>query len=268
MDQDDGAIVWSESDTTAAFCCFLFEPSWYPFQAISKLVSGSLAASFDPSLDSEPVVYPAQQHWTPAEKYGTTCRCHERWTKADRISSLFTWTVSAKRNSCASRTESASAAEVPEATAAVPAAWANWEIPRQLIKQDEIDVLVARVSGTLGRISLPRRVVGQLIGLSSWCCQDEPRTIVQGQIAGGRWVRAFQFRRELTSFFTSFGDWIRPEGLRAHRRLLPESMIDDVLLAILSVPVCVSPICAPRSARLWWRQMPLSADWEFHVHLR
>ena len=51
--------------------------------------------------------------------------------------------------------------------AAVHAAWANWGIPRQLgktvIKQDDIDVLGARVSGTLDRISLPRTVVSQLI---------------------------------------------------------------------------------------------------------
>ena len=44
---------------TAAFCCFLVEPSWCPFQAIYKLVPGSLAAAFDHSLANEPVVYPA-----------------------------------------------------------------------------------------------------------------------------------------------------------------------------------------------------------------
>ena len=122
VDQEDRAIVWSESDMTAAFHCFLLEPSWYPFQAINKLVSGSLAAVFDSSLANELVVFPAlrvmplgwrsacgllhrpwEQDWTPPERFGATCRYHERWTKADRISSLFTWTVSAKQNSCTSR---------------------------------------------------------------------------------------------------------------------------------------------------------------------
>ena len=133
--------------------------------------------------------------------------------------------------------ELASAAEVPKATAAFHAAWANWGIPRT--RQDEIDVLGA--SGTLGRMSLPRTFVGQLIASSSWFCQDEPRTIVQGQLVGGRWVRAFQFRRELSSIGTG------STGMRARRRLLPDSMTDDVLLAISSVPVCVSDLRAKNS---------------------
>ena len=70
--------------------------------------------------------------------------------------------------------EQASAAEVPSATAAVHAAGTNWGIPRQLgkevLKEDEFEVLGARVAGTLGRISLPRAVAGKLIALSSWFC--------------------------------------------------------------------------------------------------
>ena len=31
VDLDDRVIVWSESDMTAAFYCFLLEPAWYPF---------------------------------------------------------------------------------------------------------------------------------------------------------------------------------------------------------------------------------------------
>ena len=144
--------------------------------------------------------------------------------------------------------ELASAAEIPTATAAVHAAWANWGSPRQpskeVINQDDLDVLGSRVSGTLGRISLP--------GNSSWPAHCFVVVVFarmslapssKDKFEGGRRVRAFQFRRELSSIFTSFWDSIHPEGLRAHRRLLSESMFDDVLLAILSLLVCV------RSAR-------------------
>ena len=48
---------------------------------------------------------PLEQGLTPAERFGATCRYHERWTKADRIPSLFPWTVSAKRNWCTPRSE-------------------------------------------------------------------------------------------------------------------------------------------------------------------
>ena len=50
VDDDERAVVWSESVMTAAFHCFLLEPSWHPFQAINKPVLGSFAAAFDSSL--------------------------------------------------------------------------------------------------------------------------------------------------------------------------------------------------------------------------
>ena len=109
---------------------------------------------------------------------------------------------------------------------------------KEPVKQDDLDVLAARVSGTLGRMSLPRTIVSQFIALSSWFCRDESRTILLGQIAAGRRVGAFQFRREHSSIFTSFWDWIHPEGLRAHSRLLSESIIDDILLAICPCLCC------------------------------
>ena len=153
------------------------------------------------------------------------------------------WKVSAKRNWCTSRSLPLL---LPTGTAAVHAAWANWRIPRQLgkdvLKQDEIDVLGARKSGNLGRISLPRAVVGQLIALSSWFfAREESRTTVQGQIVDGGFEPSTS--AESYSIFTSLWDWI-PEELRAHSRLLSESVVDDVLLAILSLLVCVSDLRA------------------------
>ena len=50
---------WSGSDMTIAFCCFLLEPFWYSFQAINKIVAGSVAAAFDLSPANQLEVYPA-----------------------------------------------------------------------------------------------------------------------------------------------------------------------------------------------------------------
>ena len=96
----------------------------------------------------------------PAQSSGQPCRYHQRWTKANRICSQFTWTISTKRslhfasaNSCLPAHRIAVSHQCP---------WAN------------------RPEGKFGPA-------------------------------------------------TSFWDWTYPEGLRAHRRLLPKSMIEDVL---------------------------------------
>ena len=92
----------------------------------------------------------------------------------------------------------------------------------------------------------------------SWFCQGEARTTVQAQIVGGRWVRAFQFRRELSSILDFFGKWIRLDKLRPRRRFFPGSVIDDVLLAFLPL-ACVlanlrakiSPLVVASHASEW-----------------
>ena len=129
-----------------------------------------------------------------AEIRPATCRCcHERWTKAKQ-----------ELVHCSLELASAKRELVPNVTAAVHAAlrptgeshgysrrlWA-----KKLYKQEEIDVLEARVSGILGRISIPRTVVGQLIAFLVVVLPERATlTVVQGQIVGGQWVRAFQFR--------------------------------------------------------------------------
>ena len=102
------------------------------------------------------------------------------------------------------------------------------------------------MAGTLGRISFPRAVASKLIALSSWFCQEEPRTVVQAQIVGGRWVRAFQFCREVSSILDNLEKSVRRKNCGLAAGFSPESMIDDVFL-----PVCVWSICVPRSAPLW-----------------
>ena len=285
VDGDDRVIVWSESDTTAAFYCFLLEPSWYLFQATNKTVPAALAAEFDPTLAKEPEVYPALRvmpmGWQSAcglLQYFHRRLCFlrpplgagldpSREIRRDMPLPLkmchkpagFLHSLPRRLQPGRARAHfgAASAAELPSETAAVDAAWTNWGIPRQLgkkvVKANEIEVLGARVAG-------PRAVAGKLIALSSWFCQEEPRTRVQAQIVGERWVRAFQFRREFSSTLENLWKWIRPEKMRPCRRFLPESMIDDVLLAVLSLLVCVADLRAKisplvvHSDALEWRQ--------------
>ena len=151
---------------------------------------------------------PWEQDWTPAGKYGATCHCHLDKSRQDFFTVYLDGFSQAE---LVQISELASAAEVPSATAAVHAAWNNNRgIPKQLgkevVKEDDIDVLGARVAATFGRILLPRAVASKLIVLSLWFCQEEPRTIVHAQIVGGRWVRAFQFRRELSSILANLGN--------------------------------------------------------------
>ena len=231
MNLDDRVIVWSESDMTAVFNCFLLEPSWYPDRSWK-------AAAFESALAKEPGVDPALRvmpmGWQSAcclLQYFHRRLCFlppplragldpsreirrdmplPRTTDKSRQDFFTVYLDGCSPAELEHVSESASAAEIPKGTAAVHAAWANWGIPRQLgkedMKQDDLDVLGARALGTLGRISIPRTVGGRLIALSSWFCQYEPRTIVQAQAVGGRWVRAFQFRRELSSIFASLLD--------------------------------------------------------------
>ena len=119
VDQDDGAIVWSESDMTAAFIVFfssphgilskqltkLFLDPWprhlislqqmslkFTQFCVSCLLAGRARAACSNIFIDGCVFchHPRKQDLTPAGKYGATCRCHERWTKADRVSSRFT----------------------------------------------------------------------------------------------------------------------------------------------------------------------------------
>ena len=180
---DDRVIVWSESDMTAAFYCFLLEPSWYPFQAINKTVRGSLAAEFDSTLGKEPRVYPSLRVMPMAGRASRTGPQQENTARlaiatynGPKPARLLHRLPRRRQPELVHISELASAAEVLSATAAVHD---NWGIPRQLakevLKEDEIEVLGARVAGTLGRISLPRAVASKLIALSSWFCQEERR---------------------------------------------------------------------------------------------
>ena len=115
------------------------------------------------------------------------------------------------------------------------------------MKQDEIDVLGARVSGAVGRISLPQTVVEQLIALWSLFCRHEPRTIVQGQIVLGS---SFAVPPRTFLQFFQFLGLDPPRGRAGHRTLFSESMVEDILPAILFLPVCVADLRAKISSHV------------------
>ena len=270
MDDDERAIVWSELDMMAAFYCFFLEPSWYHFQAVNKAVWGSPAAAFDSSLAEEPAVYPALRvmptGWQSAcglLQYFHQRPCFlppllgagldpSRETRRDlplprtmdksRQDFFTVYLDDFSQTELVHISELASAAESPTATAAFRAAWAAWEPPKQLgievFKQDEIDVLGARVSG---------RSREELLASSLLCRRGFARMSLAPSFKGKSWDGGFGPSSSTESSPQSSpvsGTEIHPEGLRPHRRLHIESMVDDVLLAILSLFVCVSDLRA------------------------
>ena len=57
VDKENKEVVWNELDMTSVFYVFRFEPAWYKFQAMSKLVSGQFASRWVPNLWAEESVY-------------------------------------------------------------------------------------------------------------------------------------------------------------------------------------------------------------------
>ena len=150
---------------TAAFYCFLLERSWYRFQANNKPVPGCLAAAFDPSLRVMPVGWQSACGLLP---YFDRRLCFlppplgagldpSRETRRD---------MPLPRTMDQSRQvfftvylDGFSHAELVHISELASSA----EIPKEVIKQDEIVVLRARVLGSLGRTSLPRTIISLAI---------------------------------------------------------------------------------------------------------
>ena len=147
VDQDDRAIVWSESDMTAAFYCFLLEPSLYHSFAINKtlpacprnlilLLQMSLlfsrlfvscswagrarAVSSNIFIDGCVFCPPLLGAGLDPSREIRRDMPLPRTMDKDAFSQAELLHVS----------ELASAAEILKATAAVHAAWAHWGIPR------------------------------------------------------------------------------------------------------------------------------------------
>ena len=123
VDDDERTIVWSESDMTAAFYSFCSSPLGILSKQLTSLFRDSwprhLTLLMQKNLQCIQLcascVWAGRAHAGCSKIFIDGCACchrsweqgltqqrdyRERWTKADRISSLFTW--SAKRNWCTS----------------------------------------------------------------------------------------------------------------------------------------------------------------------
>ena len=122
-------------------------------------------------------------------------------------------------------------------------AWEAWGIPSQsekaVINELEMDSLGCRIDGSVGLIGPPRNAVAQLLGLTSWLSRKGEWTPHQARILGGKWVRMFQFRRELSSCFDSFWTFLHPEADGAPRRGVPDRVVEDLVLALCLLPLAI-----------------------------
>ena len=89
---------------------------------------------------------------------------------------------------------------------AVHEAWDRWGVPSQTVKaivnELELETLGCRIDGNAGVIAPPRSVVSRMIGLTAWFARNTNQRRPKAEILGGRWVRCFQFREEVSSLFT------------------------------------------------------------------
>ena len=263
----------SSFDMTAAFYCFLLEPSWYLFQAINKTVPGSLAAEFDPALANEPTVCPALRvmpmGWQGA--CGLLQYFHRRLcflppplgagldpSRETRRDMPLPLTMDKSRQDFLTvHLDGFSQAE-PRAHLGTSFCsrgtfsyrscscrldqLANPETARQRSCKKKTKLRILEHEGP--------HFAPTSSGWQAHCFVV--RVFVRKSLAPSHKRKSledagFELSNSAESshqFLPVFGEWIRPEKLRARRRLLPESMIDDVLLAILSLPVFVADLRA------------------------
>ena len=85
-----------------------------------------------------------------------------------------------------------------------------------------------------GVIAPPRSVVSRLIGLTAWFARNPTKRRHTAEILGGRWVRCFQFRKEVSSLFVHYWDWLHSQGSVSRGRaiIVPRGVLEDLLLAL------------------------------------
>ena len=111
-----------------------------------------------------------------------------------------------------------------------------------IVNELELETLGCRIDGNAGVITLPRSVVSRLIGLTAWFVPNPTQRRHTADILGGRWVRCFQFRREVSSLFVHYWDWLHSQGSVSRGRtiIVPRGVLVDLLLALcpLSLMLC------------------------------
>ena len=140
-------------------------------------------------------------------------------------------------------TSLASLREVAHVTELLYKVWDAWReegVPRQaskeLVREEETDVLGCRTAGKFGRILHLPRAASELLSLLARNAEPSPcgRTQLEAQIVGGRSVRAFQLRREIWCVFSQF--W---RG-GTERRPLSFNVLEEFQLAVFLLWLCDS----------------------------
>ena len=83
-------------------------------------------------------------------------------------------------------------------------------------------------------IAPPRSVVSRLIGLTAWIARNPSQRRQTAEILGGRWVRCFQFRKEVSSLFIHYWEWLHSQAAvsRGKTITVPREVLEDLLLAL------------------------------------
>ena len=168
---------------TSAFYVFRLEPAWYKFQALAKPISDQFASRWVPNLWAEESVYPAvaviATGWKSScgllqEIHRRLCFLPSTWEQGSSV---------VPRSGVGKQKQYTRLGTVGESR------------PRR-----------GRIDGNAGVIAPPRSVVCRLIGLTTWFARNPTQRRHTAEILGGRWVRCFQFRKEVSSLFVHSWD--------------------------------------------------------------
>ena len=119
---------------------------------------------------------------------------------------------------------------------AVRAAYGRHEVLRnqekEVVKQQVVDRLGARLDGAFGAASTPPLFDLRLVGLTLWALRQERVPQKALQILPGRWVRNIQFRREASAGFKGLWRQLRVEA----RQTLSLDTREELLQALALLP--------------------------------
>ena len=103
----------------------------------------------------------------------------------------------------------------------------------------ELETLGCRIDGNAGVIAPPRSVVSRLIGLTAWFARNPSQRRQTAEILGGSWVRCFQFRKEVSSLFIHYREWLHSQAAvsRGKTITVPREVLQDLLPALCHLPL-------------------------------
>ena len=271
VDEEEKVVVWNGLDMTSAFYVFRLEPARYRFQALAKPVSEQFASKWVPDLWAEESVFPAvavmAMGWKSA--CGLLQQIHRKLcflqTHGSRIGpvqgSSTRWTCSAKRQATgckllqrvfgwvqpcrAQALEPAQQSRKVELGSGGSArSLAPLECPiSNRKKQSSMNwswkPLGCQIDGNAGVIAPPRSVVSRLVGLTDWFARNRTQRRQTAEVLGGRWVCCFQFRKEVSSLFIHYWEWLHSQGTVSHGKAIkvPREVLEDLIPALCHLPL-------------------------------